>query len=323
MTGQYAGAIESRLFITRAWFASILVAAAKKRGRGPNALMTAQKLSMANHYTMLRFQSTQHVTTLPLQCVTSLSETGVLFMPRDEERRRNQGRRLAEARAAAGFRSARAAALGNGWNEGTYRTHESGTRTIGLDDAERYARRYRAAGIRVSAQDILFGDESDAPETVGARQIIPVMGYVGAGGDVDPDHEQVPFDGLEQIELPGPLGMLDDPIGFVVRGDSQLPRYSDGDTVIVEREQPWAIESMIGDVAVVRTDQSRRYIKKIMPGSKRHHYDLVGLNGPTIEDARIQWASPVRIIIPNVGVRRTRRTPAAAQTSHRAGKVRG
>jgi hypothetical protein len=77
--------------------------------------------------------------------------------------RKAQGRRLAAARKQAGFRSARAAALENGWKESSYRAHEGGTRTIGLDDANRYARKFRALGVSVTAQSILFDAEASQP----------------------------------------------------------------------------------------------------------------------------------------------------------------
>ena len=136
------------------------------------------------------------------------------------------------------------------------------------------------------------------------RQVIPVMGYVGAGGDVDPDFEQVPPDGLEQIELPEPIGLLDDPIGFLVRGDSMMPRYHDGDIALIERDRAWELHSLLGQEAVVMTYDGRRYLKKIMPGDRPFTYNLVSINAPTIVGVRIRRASPVRIIIPNIGLRR-------------------
>jgi hypothetical protein len=86
--------------------------------------------------------------------------------------RTEQGRRLRNAREAAGYRSARDAALQNEWPESSYRAHENGTRTIGQDDAERYASRFRAAGVDVTAQSILFGpDPADGfRETQGAYE---------------------------------------------------------------------------------------------------------------------------------------------------------
>lgn len=69
-----------------------------------------------------------------------------------------QGRRLKAARLAAGFRSGRAAAVEAEWAESTYSSHEGGRRQIGQDDAERYARFFRASGV--TASGILFGQQS-------------------------------------------------------------------------------------------------------------------------------------------------------------------
>jgi repressor LexA len=80
------------------------------------------------------------------------------------------------------------------------------------------------------------------------------MGYVGAGGDIQPEYEQVSYDGLEQIEPPHPIGIVDDPVGFRVRGESMAPKYEPDAIVVVEQDQPWSTDSMIGDEAVVRTD---------------------------------------------------------------------
>jgi repressor LexA len=167
--------------------------------------------------------------------------------------------------------------------------------------------------IRLLARE--SGLLDDAPAE---RQVIPIMGYVGAGGDVEPDFEQVPDDGLDQVELPYVVGIVGDPVGFAVRGESMQPKYSAGEIVIVEREQPWSIDSMIGDYAVVLTYEGRRFIKKIMPGAEPHTYDLVSVNGPTIESVRLRWASPVRLVIPPIGLKRVRpakgtRAPARRQ----------
>jgi len=81
----------------------------------------------------------------------------------DEVIRKEQGARLKAARVAAGYRSARQAAQENLWPESTVRAHESGGRKMGDDDAERYAKRYRANGVKVTAQMILFGGEPLTP----------------------------------------------------------------------------------------------------------------------------------------------------------------
>lgn len=213
--------------------------------------------------------------------------------------------RLKKARIAAGYPSARQAAFTGGWNINTYKTHESGRAGFDNDYGREYARRFR-----VDLDWLMLGEEVEEH-----RQFIPIMGYVGAGGDVEPDFEQIPFDGLEQVELAGPIGFLDDPIGFWVRGESNMPRFNDGDIVVVERERDWDPVSLIGDEAVIRTYDGHRYIKKIMPGGAAYTYNLVSLNAPTIEGVRIAWASPVQLILPRAGIVRSTRT----ERPHRRG----
>jgi len=77
----------------------------------------------------------------------------------DDTTRKAQGERLQVARKDAGFESARKAALTCGWIYPTYSAHERGARTIGQDDAELYARKFRALGANVTAQSILFGTD--------------------------------------------------------------------------------------------------------------------------------------------------------------------
>lgn len=76
--------------------------------------------------------------------------------------RRQQGRRLKEARARF-YKSAREAALDNEWPESTYRSHEGGTRTMGDDDAARYARRFkvRAEWIKYGGSEGTHVDNPD------------------------------------------------------------------------------------------------------------------------------------------------------------------
>lgn len=82
----------------------------------------------------------------------------------DEKIRKVQGRRLAQVRLAAGFGSARSAALAAGWPESSYRAHESGGRTIGPDDAARYVRYFQTqnpAAKSYSGRWIIYGEKDD------------------------------------------------------------------------------------------------------------------------------------------------------------------
>ncbi|WP_238395196.1 S24 family peptidase, partial [Streptococcus suis] len=81
--------------------------------------------------------------------------------------------------------------------------------------------------------DWLLTGRGEAPEAM--PSLVPLMGYVGAGAEVEPDFEQVPEEGMEQIEVPFPLPA--DMIALQVRGDSMLPQFRNGVIIIVYREQ--------------------------------------------------------------------------------------
>src|ERR1700720_3939857 len=55
---------------------------------------------------------------------------------------------------------------------------------------------------------------------------VPIMGRVGAGAIIEPEHEQVPPEGLGEVGFAFPLS--EETIGFEVSGDSMLPKYENG-----------------------------------------------------------------------------------------------
>ena len=139
------------------------------------------------------------------------------------------------------------------------------------------------------------------------------MGRVGGGASIEPDFEQVPAEGVEQVELP--YAISDDLIGFRIIGDSMAPAYEEHAIIVVEREQPFATDNMIGlraaVVAVEPDGGKKRYLKCIRRGTRPDTFDLESINdrSPTIKGARVAWASPVRMIIPNIGLRVVRGRP--------------
>ncbi|MAU19194.1 MAG: XRE family transcriptional regulator [Martelella sp.] len=157
---------------------------------------------------------------------------------------------------------------------------ERNERRLNLDYIER-----AASAFGVSPADIISDDPPPSN--------VPLVGYVGAGAEVQPEFEQVPPEGLEQIHIP--FALPAEMIAFQIRGDSMLPVYRDGMVLVVYREQRRPGEWFFGKEAVVRTEDGRRFVKTIMRGNPTTLYST---NAPPIENAVPVWLGEIFAILP-------------------------
>jgi len=143
---------------------------------------------------------------------------------------------------------------------------------------------------------------------------VPIMGRVGAGAVIEPDQEQVPPEGLGEIELPFPIA--DETVAFEVTGDSMLPKYENGDIIVVYRDQRHPISSFYGEEAAVRLKTGERYLKTIERGKSPSQVNLTSFNAKPINGVKVEWIGEICLTLPKGQIGRLR-----AKTANRARKA--
>jgi repressor LexA len=133
---------------------------------------------------------------------------------------------------------------------------------------------------------------------------VPIMGRVGAGAAIEPEHEQVPPEGLGEVRLPFPIS--EETIAFEVAGDSMLPKYENGDVIVVYREQRHPLASFYGEEAAVRLKTGERYLKTIERGKSSTLVNLTSFNAKPINGVRLEWIGEICVTLPRGQIERLR-----------------
>ena len=122
---------------------------------------------------------------------------------------------------------------------------------------------------------------------------VPVSGYVSAGDGWQPFDGDGPIDDIE-ITLKGA-----DAVALVVRGDSMVPVYRDGDVLIGTKRATSRVHNLIGQDCILETKAGERYVKYIARGSAPHRFNLRSYNPARadLENVQIVWAAPISMII--------------------------
>ena len=176
----------------------------------------------------------------------------------------------------------------------------------------------RAMGVRAGAVSEILGGQrlikaSEVEIIMEYLELnyVPIMGRIGAGAVIEPEYEQVPPEGLGEIELPFPIS--GEAIAFEVSGDSMLPKYENGDVIVVYREQRHPLASFYGEEAAVRLKTGERYLKTIERGKSPSMVNLTSFNAKPITGVKVEWIGEICVTLPRAQIARMRARAAARE----------
>ncbi len=155
-----------------------------------------------------------------------------------------------------------------------------------LENGKRdFKREYLENAARVL--DVAVADFFTRPE-------IPLVGKIGAGGEVYAIGAYPKGDGMDRIEPDGYWSPS--AVAVVVSGNSMYDKYHAGDILVYDEQNP-EIERFIGRrECIVGLPDERIMVKRVTRGSRDGLYTLTSWNSPPIEDVAVDWCARIRSV---------------------------
>ncbi len=130
---------------------------------------------------------------------------------------------------------------------------------------------------------------------------VPIAGSIGAGGQIAYEDVGEAFE--PDMSVSRPPGISGKLIALMVRGESMLPRYKDGDILYVQREHDGVLPAYIGEDCAVRLSTGETFVKQLNYGSRPGVFTLMSLNAAPMVDVEIEWATLILFVLPGAARR--------------------
>jgi repressor LexA len=85
-----------------------------------------------------------------------------------------------------------------------------------------------------------------------------------------------------------------------------LPKYENGDIIVVYREQRHPVSSFYGEEAAVRLKTGERYLKTIERGKSATLVNLTSFNAKPINGVKLEWIGEICVTLPRGQIERLR-----------------
>lgn len=151
----------------------------------------------------------------------------------------------------------------------------------------------RLSDVWIARAAAAFG--IDAGDVVTDRRgLVPIVGYVGAASEAHLyAHSQGPLG-----EAPAPEDATASTVAVEVRGDS-LGAFFDGWLAFYDDVRSPLTDDLLGRLCVVGLEDGRVLVKRVSRSrTDPRLVDLQGQFGEPIRDVAVQWAAPVKSIVP-------------------------
>lgn len=143
-----------------------------------------------------------------------------------------------------------------------------------------------AAALSTTVRALFDGDHLEEINAV------PIVSYVGAGEEVFLFEEHGLSGPLDKA--PMPPGGDENLLASVVRGNSMVPAFWEGDVLYYPREDHFERAECLYRQCVVKVTDGPILVKHIMPGKTPHTYNLMSFNAAPIYDVELEWGAPVK-----------------------------